>query len=190
MPNPLIHPPGKPAEASSAGRKNRGSRRRCWAVWLATGLGAGYLPVMPGTYGSALGVGLYLGLAALAGTLPYPRLFLSLSGVLLCGISIWVVSVALETFRQEDPSAVVLDEVAGQVLTLLPLPLLSEAGFSYWAQVAAGFVLFRALDVIKPYPIWKLGHLNGAWGVVADDIAAGLAAAVLLVGLGQLGWLP
>ena len=158
-----------------------------WAVWLATGLGAGYLPVMPGTYGSALGVLLYLGLAALARTTSHPRWFLGGAALAVCGISIWVVSIALRSFRELDPPVIVLDEVAGQVLALLPLPLAALAPTSYWLAVGAGFLLFRALDAIKPYPIWKLERLEGAWGVMADDLAAGLIAAIFLAVLLRFG---
>lgn len=162
--------------------------RRGWAVWLATGLGVGYGPAMPGTYGSALGVGLYLGLAGLLKSLPHPRLLLFLATLVLAAISIQVVSIALRSFAAQDPSEVVLDEVVGQLLALLPLPLFHQNRFSYWMAVAAGFVMFRALDAIKPYPIWKLERWRGAWGIVADDLGAGAVAAILLAGLGHFWW--
>ena len=75
---------------------------------------------------------------------------------------------------------------ASTSLALLPLPLTAPATVSYWGAVAAGFFLFRALDVIKPYPIGKLERLRGAWGVLADDLGAGLIAAVLLAVILQL----
>ena len=159
-----------------------------WVVWLATGLGAGYLPVMPGTYGSALGVLFYLGLASLARTTAYPGWVLGGAVVAACGISIGVVSVALRSFREQDPQVIVLDEVAGQALALLPLPLTVTTPASYWGAVAGGFLLFRAFDAIKPYPIWKLERLGGAWGVMADDLAAGLIAAVLLATILHFGF--
>ena len=106
----------------------------------------------------------------------------------LCGTSIWVVSIALRSFREQDPPAIVLDEVAGQVLALLPLPLAAPAPISYWLAVGAGFLLFRSLDAIKPYPIWKLERLGGAWGVMVDDLAAGLIAAVILAGVLRFGF--
>ena len=79
--------------------------------------------------------------------------------------------------------------MAGQVLALLPLPLAAPATNSYWEAVAAGFLLFRSLDSIKPYPISKLERLEGPWGILADDIGAALVAAVLLWGLLHL-WSP
>jgi len=138
---------------------------------------------MPGTYGSALGVLLYLGLAALARTTSHPGWFLGGAALAVCGVSIWIVSVALRSFREQDPPAIVLDEVAGQVLALLPLTVVFPAKIPDWLAVGAGFLLFRALDAIKPYPIWKLEQLGGAWGVMADDLAAGLLAAAILSGI-------
>lgn len=156
-------------------------RRVRWAVWLATGCGAGYLPFMPGTYGSALGVLLYLGLAALAKTTPYPPVVLGLAALAVTAISIWIAALALRSFYEPDPQVIVLDEVAGQVLALLPLPLMTPlAPSSYWIAVGIGFLLFRALDAIKPYPIWKAERLHGVWGVMGDDLAAGLLAAAVL----------
>ena len=158
-----------------------------WAVWLATGCGAGYLPFMPGTYGSALGVLLYLGLAALAQTTSHPAWVLGAAAVAVTGLSIWVAALALRSFYEPDPQVIVLDEVAGQVLTLLPLPLTTPlAPGSYWIAVGIGFLLFRALDALKPYPIWKFERLHGVWGVMSDDLAAGLIAAVML---GAILWL-
>ena len=169
-----------PASNASGASPSSSSRL---AVWLATGLGVGYLPVMPGTYGSALGVLLYFGLVALAQTTSYPGGFLLAGTAAIVALSFWIVSIALRSFREHDPQVVVLDEVAGQMVALAPLPLEAPATVSYWFSVAAGFLFFRALDAIKPFPIWKLERLPGFWGVMADDVAAGLIAAALLFGL-------
>jgi phosphatidylglycerophosphatase A len=146
-------------------------------------MGVGYLPVMPGTYGSTLGVFLYLALAALARTTTHPGWVLGAGTAVVVALSLWVVAVALRGFREHDPQVIVLDEVAGQIVALVPLPLEAPVTISYWLSVAAGFLLFRALDAIKPFPIWKLERLAGFWGVLADDVAAGLIAAALLAGL-------
>ena len=158
-----------------------------WAVWIATGLGVGYLPVMPGTYGSALGVVLYIGLATLARTTGHPAWVLGAGTIVVIALSLLVVAIALRGFREHDPQVIVLDEVAGQMVALAPLPLESPATTSYWLSVAAGFLLFRALDAIKPFPIWKLERLAGVWGVIGDDLAAGLVAAALLAGTLRFG---
>lgn len=144
--------------------------------------------MMPGTYGSAVGVALYLLLAALVRPVAHPRLLLGCATLLISALSIQVVSVALRGFAAKDPPQIVLDEVVGQMVTLLPLPILAEMRWAYWMAVGLGFLLFRALDAAKPYPIWKLERLQGAWGVVCDDLAAGLLGAVILAGLLWLGW--
>ncbi len=159
------------------------ARTSRWAVRIATGLGAGYLPVMPGTYGSAQGIVLYMGLAALARTTEYPGWVLGAGMVAVVALSLWVVAVALPGFREHDPQVIVLDEVAGQMVALAPLPLEVSTTTSYWISVATGFLFFRALDAIKPFPIRKLERLPGAWGIMGDDLAAGLIAAALLASL-------
>jgi phosphatidylglycerophosphatase A len=135
---------------------------------------------MPGTYGSVLGVGLYVGLASVSLRLAHPRTFLALATIVIAGASIAVVAAALKAFRADDPAQIVLDEVAGQWITLLPLAMTPEGKSSGWAGIALGFLLFRAFDTLKPYPIQKLEKLPGAWGVVADDLGAGVAAGLLL----------
>jgi phosphatidylglycerophosphatase A len=167
---------------------NQQSKPPRLAVWLATGCGAGYLPVMPGTYGSALGVILYLMLAAVARATQLPPWTLGIAALVVTVTSLMVVAVALRDFREHDPQVIVLDEVVGQVLALLALPLDAPNAFSYWAAVTGAFLLFRFLDAIKPYPIWKLERLPGAWGVMGDDVAAGLIAAALLAGLPRFGF--
>jgi len=157
-------------------------------VWLATGGGAGYLPVMPGTYGSAEGVVFYLFLAWLVGSTAQGLWILVAAVLLLQLLSLGIIAKALPHFTSDDPSAIVLDEVAGQALTLLAIAFLHRDPLSNWLAVAAGFFLFRALDTLKPYPIWKLGYLKGAWGVLADDVGAAVVAAFVLYGLGWLGW--
>ena len=168
--------------AASAGAGSR------FALFLSTGLGVGYGPVMPGTYGSALGVGFYLALSHFSAPHPHPRVLLALFAAAFSLFSIWVVSVALRGFTVKDPQEIVLDEVAGQFVSLLPLPLASANARSHWLAILAGFLLFRLFDAAKPYPIWKFERLPGAWGVVVDDLAAGVFAAVVLLVLNRMGW--
>jgi phosphatidylglycerophosphatase A len=73
---------------------------------------------------------------------------------------------------QLDPGCIVIDEVCGQLIALAFLP-------AAWVPVGASFVLFRFFDIIKPWPIRKLEKLPGGWGIMADDVGAGLAAAAL-----------
>ena len=159
---------------------NPGKAHHRWSVWIATGLGAGYLPIMPGTYGSALGVLLYLGFRTLLSGIQTPVLYLTLITLAVIALTIWIVAFALHHFNTEDPQVIVLDEVAGQLLTLLGIPFITDGAMPLWLAVGSGFLLFRLLDTLKPYPIWKMGYWPGAWGVVADDLGAGLAGMILL----------
>lgn len=143
---------------------------------------------MPGTYGSALGVVVYLLLEAFAAPLAYGRWLVVFSILLIAGLSASVIAAALAQFSEQDPAPIVLDEVAGQLVALLPIPFLQREKPATWIAILAGFLLFRALDVLKPYPIWKLDRRKGAWGVLADDLGAGVLAAIVLFGLSQLRW--
>lgn len=136
------------------------------ARFIASGCGIGYAPVAPGTVASAvalaIGVGLYacspllLGAAALAATLG----------------GTW----AVEHARVEgDPGWVVVDEFAGQWLALL------GAGALVAWQVAAAFALFRLLDITKPGPVGWADRRHGSFGIMADDVIAGLLAAGILL---------
>jgi phosphatidylglycerophosphatase A len=108
--------------------------------------------------------------------------------VLVAIASLVVIAKALPHFSSDDPPAIVLDEVAGQALTLLPLPFLPPAAGMPWIALGAGFFLFRVFDTLKPYPIWKLGNLKGAPGVLADDLGAGIVAAIVLLVLANWLW--
>jgi phosphatidylglycerophosphatase A len=163
----------------------KGSR---WAVWLATGFGAGYLPIMPGTYGSAEGLVLYVGLAHLFRDMSQGRLLLCATVVLTTLLSLGIIALALPHFSSDDPSAIVIDEIAGQAITLLALAFLSPDLVTGWFGLLVGFILFRAFDTLKPYPIWKMGYWKGAVGVLADDVGAAIVAAAILYGLSRLGW--
>lgn len=143
---------------------------------------------MPGTYGSALGVVVYLLLEAAAAPLAFGRWLVVFSILLIAGLSASVIAAALAQFSEQDPAPIVLDEVAGQLVALLPIPFLQREKPATWIAILAGFLLFRALDVVKPYPIWKLDRRKGAWGVLADDLGAGVLAAIVLFGLSQLRW--
>jgi phosphatidylglycerophosphatase A len=141
---------------------------------LATVGGLGdRLPAPGTTVGSLVGAVLYWGAAW---GLPHPTWAVALGGlVVLLPISVW--ACGAEAVRREvaDPGPVVLDEVAGQWLALAVVSLLRGEPPNLWA-VGAAFFLFRAFDVVKPRPISSLERLPGGWGIVADDLAAGLAA--------------
>jgi len=156
--------------------------------------GVGYIPLAPGTWGSAVGVGVFLLLRWLTREL-LERAGQIRSSILLTGqvhflalqllvvtvvtlIGFWAASRAERLLQKKDPGKVVIDEVAGQLIALLPVPLLAGGPWRVW--IIIGFFLFRAFDIIKPYPVRRLEALPSGLGIVADDLAAGAYAAVVL----------
>ena len=141
------------------------------ALLVATGLGSGYSPVAPGTAGSLVGLLLFLPLAGLA----WPVQLAATLAVTLAGTL--AASRVAKSVGLKDPGLVVVDEVAGQWLTFLALPVTP-------ATALAGFLLFRVMDIVKPWPARDLERLPGGIGIMADDIAAGVYAHLMLrVGL-------
>lgn len=137
-------------------------------LFLATGFGIGYIPVAPGTFGSILGLPLGFVLAELA--LPVA---VAIAGLFVLG-SIWIANVAEKLMRKPDPGCIVIDEIAGMAVTLVGLPV-------DLTMALMGFIIFRILDILKPFPIRYLDQrLVGGWGVVMDDVAAGIMANMIL----------
>lgn len=134
-------------------------------VAIATGAYMGYLPPAPGTLGSLLGLILLWPLGA--GTAQI------LVTICLIGLGIAVAGRAAKVLGEQDPSAIIIDEIAGiAVATMLLPPHFLERGMA--------FVLFRLFDVLKPFPARHAERLSGGWGIVADDLIAGLYANVLV----------
>jgi len=142
------------------------------ARWLATGLGAGFLPIAPGTWGSAEAVMI----AAVVMWVAPAQAFWVIAG--LCGLAtVAGIPAATVVSRQEttkDPSIVVIDEVAGQFVTFLFVPLSLP-----W--LIAGFFVFRLFDIVKPFPARQIEALPEGWGIMLDDLVAGLYAGLLLM---------
>ncbi|OGX41607.1 MAG: hypothetical protein A3C53_08060 [Omnitrophica WOR_2 bacterium RIFCSPHIGHO2_02_FULL_68_15] len=136
------------------------------AYWIATVGGVGCLPKIPGTAGTLVGIAA----AVLLEGVP-AGLEMALAAVVLAGC--WAIPVVQRQLGRSDPPQIVLDEVAGAFITFLGVPLTPAA-------LLAGFVAFRLLDIAKPPPIRQLERLPGAAGVLADDLAAGLAANLLI----------
>ena len=155
----------------------REDRGPFWAVAISTVLGLGFTPRMPGTVGAAAGFFLFVPAFFLQGEaasiVPLSEL---LAVGLLAALSIPPV---LKATGQRDPSYIVIDEVAGVLCALCIAP--QEF---VWSLIA--FVLFRILDIFKPFPVDKLERLKGAWGVVADDLGAGILAGVLTLVMRRL----
>jgi phosphatidylglycerophosphatase A len=150
-----------------------------FAYALATGLGAGFAPVAPGTFGAIEGVVVFLGFVALGGSLSLsPRwsfTLLAIVNVVLFAVGVWASNRACEISGSKDPSQIVIDEVSGQLIGLTPL-----AGSVSVEGVIAAFVLFRLFDILKPYPIRKLEALPAGFGVMSDDALAGVYAAAIV----------
>ena len=140
------------------------------AVWIATSAGIGYAPVAPGTAGSLLALAIYY----LTRHWTLPEQAALAAGVTVIGI--WAAHQAIHHFGKSDPGPVVVDEVAGQLITLLG----TQAGLK---GVIAGFILFRAFDIFKPWPVNRLESLPGGTGIMADDIMAGAYACAILHGV-------
>jgi phosphatidylglycerophosphatase A len=101
-------------------------------------------------------------------------------------VGIWAASHAEKLFARKDPGKVVVDEVAGQLIALLPVLPRSDPG---WLTILAAFVAFRLFDIIKPYPARRLESLESGLGIMADDIVAGAYAAVVASVFVLVRWL-
>jgi len=145
---------------------------------LATFFGCGYFPWGPGTAGSLAAVFIAI---ALHTWLHAGRLTFAILILLLLYPAIWASTRTERALNTEDPGIVVIDEVLGQWLTLLGASALN------WKTFLAAFLLFRLFDIWKPWPIHRFENLPEGTGIVADDLAAGLYAALVLLISGSLG---
>jgi len=146
------------------------------AKLLATALGAGYSPVAPGTCGTAVAVPLAWALR----DLPMWQFAVVAAGVTAVGIA--AAQRADHAWGTHDSGRIVIDEVAGYLVTMLPVAK------GHWAPLAIGFVVFRFFDIVKPPPVrWLDENLPGGWGVVLDDVAAGVMGAIVMLLLGHFG---
>ena len=169
-------------------------RRKTGADYLGLAIstcGVGYFPIAPGTMGSLVGVGLYLSLWAgsyrLLEANPFgkrltlllvwtPQMAFMLVVIFLVTMAgIWAATKTEKLLQKKDPSIVVIDEVAGQMIALLSGPFWLHTSWS----IFTAFILFRAFDIWKPYPIRKLEGLESGLGIMADDLAAGAYALIV-----------
>ena len=172
----------------------RASKRKTAVDYLALAIstcGVGYFPIAPGTMGSLVGVGLYLSLWAgsyrvLEANALVKRLtllhiwtpqmaFMLVVIFLVTMAGIWAATTTEKLLQKKDPSIVVIDEVAGQMIALLSGPFWLHT----WWSIVTAFLLFRAFDIWKPYPIRKLEGLESGLGIMADDLAAGAYALIV-----------
>ena len=145
------------------------------ALALAT-FGVGYLPLIPGTFGSLVSVGLFLVFTQIAGGTSLFALVLIFT-LIVTFAGIWAASRTEELAGRKDPGKVVVDEVAGQMLALLPLTLFNFQSLT--RGVIVSFILFRLFDIFKPYPAGRFERLKGGYGIMCDDLVAGAYAAVI-----------
>ena len=137
-------------------------------LFLATGCYVGNLPIAPGTFGSVLGLSLCYFLSKIGLLL---AMFLAIAFI-LCAM--WIAHEAEKVLQAKDPGCIVIDEIAGMILTLIGLPF-------NMMTIILGFAMFRGLDIWKPYPIRFLEKkLPGGVGVVMDDVAAGILSNIIL----------
>ena len=136
---------------------------------LASGLGLGYSPVAPGTAGSLLGIPLFW----MISSLPWPVYLLTI--VTFSCLAMIISDHGERLFNEKDCPCIVIDEVAGMLFTYF---LISPTIL----HIILGFLLFRFFDIAKPFPAnWFQNHLPGGIGVVADDLAAGIYANIVLL---------
>lgn len=135
---------------------------------LATGFGAGLSPVAPGTAGTLVGVIICLLCYPLAWPL---RLFFV---VAITALSIYVAGQAEILFGKTDDQRIVIDEIAGFQVTMLSVAVTG-------LHLCIAFVLFRIFDIWKPFPLGRLQNFPGGWGVVADDLGAGIYAGSIML---------
>ena len=137
-------------------------------VGFATVGPLGFAPIAPGTVGSAAGLALFWAVRSTGSTWVEVAVFLVVS---VAGVA--AASAAEARYRRRDPGPVVIDEVAGMLVTLLAVPV----GF---AGAVVGFFAFRLFDIVKPFPARQAERLPGGWGVMTDDLVAGVYAQALL----------
>ena len=168
-------------------------------VWVAQGFGIGRIPFAPGTWGSVLGVVWSIVLLE-----AFPPAAVVLTVLVSSLFAVWCCGRAEQILGEKDPGSIVLDEIVAMPLVYAGLWFWQTSNFSdgwsfwfiakpvdlvemaqaTWPALLGGFALFRLFDIWKPWPIRPLQRLPGGWGVVVDDLAAGLVAGVALF----LGW--
>jgi len=137
-------------------------------IFLATGCFVGKIPFAPGTWGSLAGLPICW-LSSQAGA---PAAVLGV--LLIVALAVWVAGQAEKILAQKDPGCIVVDEIAGILITFIALPW-------NFTSVCAGFFIFRILDIVKPFPIcWVEKKFSGGIGIVGDDVMAGILGNLIL----------
>ena len=143
-------------------------------ILLATGFYTGYAPIAPGTFGTLVGVPVFF-LLSFSGLATVTVILIA-----LIAFSCWIAGEAERLYDMKDPNDIVIDEVVGYLVMVWALPFT-------WVTVIAGFILFRVLDILKPFPIRKIEQwVPGGTGVVMDDVLAGVYGCIILHGILRL----
>ncbi len=145
--------------------------------------GVGLIPFAPGTFGALVGVIIFYGLFLACKSAPqYFQAVVIIASVLVTALGIWASNFGEKIFGEKDAQRIVVDEVAGQLISyILIAPLMIAQLSKPTIVIILGFLLFRAFDIWKPYPIRHLEKLGSGLGVMADDVLAGIYAAVVLL---------
>jgi phosphatidylglycerophosphatase A len=155
-------------------------RRAGPAIWIATAGGAGYFPIAPGTAGSAVGVAVVVGLGRLPLHGAASMVVLAAASLALFAAGVWAAGEAEKFFGRTDPGQVVVDEVVGQMLSFLLIP------HATWKWLLGGFLLFRAFDILKPFPAPQAERIPRGWGIMLDDVIAGVYGMAVLAVIGLI----
>jgi phosphatidylglycerophosphatase A len=148
-----------------------------WAWVVATFFGAGFLRPGPGSWGSAAAALLWLAAGKGLHLAPAPLALLTAAAALLAiALGVPAATIVEGESERQDPGHVVIDEVAGQWITLIFSPVNLN-------HLLAGFLLFRVFDILKPPPVRQLEKLPRGWGILFDDVAAGVYALLLMLAL-------
>lgn len=144
---------------------------RTFFLLLATGFGSGYSPFAPGTAGTVVGIGFFWCFSKFS-----PLLYLA-TVIAFIFLAAWIADGAEKILQQKDARPIVIDEIAGMLVTMLWIP------FSV-INAGIGFFLFRLFDIVKPFPAgWFDRKISGGWGIVLDDVMAGIYANLILQGI-------
>ena len=146
-------------------------------LFMAFGFGSGLAKKAPGSFGTLAAIPVYW-LFAQTDSLIY-----SLLTIFVTVVGVWICDIAAEKLGEHDFGGIVWDEIAGYLITMWLIPLT-------WQTIIAGFILFRFFDILKPWPIkWLDHHVHGGFGIMIDDVLAGVFAGALLLLAVDWGWI-
>ena len=151
------------------------NQKQEFSTWIATCGPLGYIPIAPGSSGALLGLVFFMGVSEIPLAGNYLSAIQAIAVVTVGIVGLWSSQRAIKYFNRKDPSPVVIDEVFGQMVTFLGT---SNTG---WQDLVIGFILFRVMDIFKPFPVRITEKLPGAWGIMLDDGVAGLFSLALLL---------